>query len=570
MIIDRTVSGDRPFRRRYSYLSLIIIIFIVLGMWSSVLAHNRQKKVVADGFVTQIMSDSILRLGYLEIKTNSSTTCSRYAPMIGEDSHWADALRPSSVQCGRLNLTVGSYVHVRGEWQPNGRLAASEITTGNPPRRIGKAVLWRDWRFEDFFSGGPWRGKLKGGAFLEEPPQIEQTKTGNSFHLWINGFPVEVTKATDLRFVPKGIDQREMVRIGTNNFASQIALFSPIPKGVPLAFPGTDKLVPGVYLSYEATREAGGRLFATKLTIFPLSGAQAWKKDLHALAPQIAHPDYRVHSVGSIRYRYGKAINILPNYAIQAYVRAIGMGLVPSYQKNLASTDPAKINLRIYVVRPFENTQKNKFVQIDGRHPDVIRVGFSRLLSPFVLPTDHSLIDRVVEMPDGVVLVPSTELARLHNEAQLAFVLSAAIQSILQREAYTAETVMNHANGADFIPPKGISFLLTQQCIRQSIRQMYLAGYDIREAPFAWKVARDKAVNNPVIDSEDPDKEIPWYAAYAFSYISQYYRDVDYSELKRGEQEYQQFLQELRKADPEAFASQKSASKQAANAQTSK
>ena len=81
-----------------------------------------------------------------------------------------------------------------------------------------------------------------------------------------------------------------------------------------------------------------------------------------------------------------------------------------------------------------------------------------------------------------------------------------------------------------------------------------MAGYDIREAPFAWAVAQGMSVNNPVINSKDPDKEIPWYAAYAFNYISQYYKDVDYSKLKRGRKEYQQFLEELRKADPEAFA----------------
>jgi hypothetical protein len=77
-----------------------------------------------------------------------------------------------------------------------------------------------------------------------------------------------------------------------------------------------------------------------------------------------------------------------------------------------------------------------------------------------------------------------------------------------------------------------------------------LAGYDIREAPCAWEVAQGKPVNNPVIDSRHPNKKIPWYAAYAFNYISQYYKDVDYSKLKRGEKEYQQFLQELYKADP--------------------
>ena len=37
-------------------------------------------------------------------------------------------------------------------------------------------------------------------------------------------------------------------------------------------------------------------------------------------------------------------------------------------------------------------------------------------------------------------------------------------------------------------------------------------------------------------------------------FVCWYYKDVDYSKLKRGEAEYQQFLNELRKADPGAFA----------------
>ena len=91
---------------------------------------------------------------------------------------------------------------------------------------------------------------------------------------------------------------------------------------------------------------------------------------------------------------------------------------------------------------------------------------------------------------------------------------------------------------------------ISEETLRLGIPQMYLAGYDIREAPYAWAVAQGKPVNNPVINSKHPDKEIPWYAAYAFNYISQYSKDVDYSKLKRGRAEYQQFLHELYEADP--------------------
>ena len=54
-------------------------------------------------------------------------------------------------------------------------------------------------------------------------------------------------------------------------------------------------------------------------------------------------------------------------------------------------------------------------------------------------------------------------------------------------------------------------------------------------------------------DPKDPNTDVPWDTAYSFDYISQYYKDVDYSKLKKGDAEYAQFLDELRKADPKAF-----------------
>ena len=149
-------------------------------------------------------------------------------------------------------------------------------------------------------------------------------------------------------------------------------------------------------------------------------------------------------------------------------------------------------------------------------------------------------VTSVIAISDGTILVPDVMLDRIQNQAQVMALLSYAITSILQKQAYIACA----GDIYDCLRDE------KEQLLRIGIRQMYLAGYDIREAPFAWAVARGKPVNNPVIDSKDPDKEIPWYAAYAFNYISQYYKDVDYSKLKRGRSEYQQFLRELYKADP--------------------
>ncbi len=176
------------------------------------------------------------------------------------------------------------------------------------------------------------------------------------------------------------------------------------------------------------------------------------------------------------------------------------------------------------------------------------------------LPVDPIVANVITALPDGQIYISDAALANLSNEAELGSLLSDSITSVLQKHAYIAQNARPDAViNPDFQDFSRFRMILAmhQQSLRVGIRQMYLAGYDIREAPFAWAVAQGKPVNNPVIDSKHPDKEIPWYAAYAFNYISQYYQNVDYSKLKRGRAEYQQFLKELRKSDPAAFEEKK-------------
>ena len=138
----------------------------------------------------------------------------------------------------------------------------------------------------------------------------------------------------------------------------------------------------------------------------------------------------------------------------------------------------------------------------------------------------------------------------MHNRAQLAMLLSAAIVAVIQKQDFNNAPPYFHFGPYMFANVNYIWQI--KQEIRLGIRQMYLAGYDIREAPYAWANSPSDLDRNPTVALRGlPDQfSIFWYAAYAFNYISQYYADVDYSKLKRGEKEYQQFLQELYKADP--------------------
>ena len=538
------------------------VALIGLTMCPLLVAQESAGLVSADGFVTQ-KTGSGLQIGTLNVQLNEQTRCFKF-----DDVYATQELdlkvRQLSTPCASLALNVGTYIHLVGTRQSGGSLAAITLETSdpwrvveaNPPaRKSPSRIPW--FRVMNSLSGGPLRGKLAGGSFLEDPPaEVLQGKNGGNARLWVGGFPLEATKATAMILALGDIDRKSMVRFGTNNFGD-VTIFHRPPKHLALAFPAADRLLPGIYLAYKGTQEADGHIVASNFIIFPHATESAMR-NLNIAEPQITEPDYEARSSGSIRYRYGSAIQIVPDLNIQEYVQRVGMDLIPNYQKATGGKDTQNPNFRFYVVHPFDNDPRNGFVQMDGRIPKISSADWKGLHSPFVLPVDHARVDRIVEMPDGVILIPDTSLARLRDESQLAFALSIAVQSVVQRQEYIAVGAMGqfYRYGGYGVSPMWISCTETMLGLRLGIRQMYLAGYDIREAPFVWKYERGQQVENPVINSTQPDSDFPWYAAYAFNYISQYYRDVDYSKLKRGEKEYQQFLQELRKADPEAFAAQ--------------
>ena len=523
----------------------------------SFLLAQPPQSVSVDGFLTQIIG-GILHIGSLAVQMHGATECSTYDTTYAARTHDVK-IRKESSPCASLPLVIGTYVHVRGTPGETGILEAHTIEINDPwtvaeVQQAGWGPLRaqrKPWlRKLSSLSGGPLNGKFAGGSFLQESPEGIASKNGAAVNLWINGFPLLATKATALSMGARSISSASMVRIATDN-SGNIPVFPRLPNRTPLTFPATDSLVAGKFVAYRGKQRANGRMVADRLDIVSVASLKSSMASLGVTEPQVIEPNYEAHTPGRISYGAGNAIEIIPNRTIQEYVRGIGTDLIPRYQRVMDDTNEQKIKFRFYVVRQFRNASKNGFVQIDGKISQVSSSEWRRgIRSPFMLPTDHKLIDGIVEMPDGMILIPETFLNRLQNKAQLAFALSTAVQSVVQRLQFIAVAEMKPGLGNYGMPSTGIGYMETMLALRIGIRQMYLAGYDIREAPFAWAVAQGKPVNNPVINSKHPDKEIPWYAAYAFNYISQYYKDVDSSKLKRGRREYQQFLQELYKADP--------------------
>ncbi len=478
-----------------------------------------------EGFVTNIDSRTEFKVGTMHVLLNAQTSCKTKRPV--KPSSWLTIT--SLVQCRSIQLAIGSRVRLVGSKQDLRGFVAEQVTVY---LAYGSRTLERE-------------------TLIEETPMVRPSARGWSGKLWVDGYPMTVTPKTKLLSTH---DSQIPAHLLAGVSPSHTREYS---KSVH-EFTSSSLLKPNTWATYHVTRAADGTITAMQLWFWPNQADATGEEFLRMFTAKIETPCYSKHIPGSIQYKYGSPIQILPYQGVQNYVSQLGMTLVPQYQKELPANDPTKIDFHFYVIHPFIATPGNHLVELDGGLQGVkVFIGNHYRYNR---PKYNTIVQNVIAMPNGKVLIPDVLLARMQNEAQVAALLSYAITSIAQWQAYYARPSitsprvrqfgMNYANVYLFARTQD------EQLLRIGIRQMYLEGYDIREAPFAWAVAQGKPVSNPVINSKHPDKEIPWYAAYAFNYISRYYKDVDYSKLKRGRREYQQFLQELRKADPEAFASQ--------------
>ena len=413
-------------------------------------------------------------------------------------------------------------------------------------RLIGKARA-RDKAFVvnkltiDDFALSPYQ--MSDGIILEENPILSKGKHGLNRKIWMDGYPITITPQTQVFHEPTDTT----FSFGYSG-AHIIAKAKRHSKSLP-NLSSAAKLRANSCVVFHSVRTPNSTITATKLQFWPNWIDPKEKQYDKKFSVAIHLPDYSKGIPGTIQYQGATPIMILPDKAIQDWVTNLGKTLIPAYQKNLPDSDATKINFHFYVVHTFPANLGKYFVDTSGGFtPNYQMLYWDRSSSAFYhRPNGSEIVRTVVVDPNGEILIPDRILDELQNSAQLATILSVTITSSIQQQERHAwprffpyvTDVLSAING----------YWQTQQVLRLGIRQMYLAGYDIREAPFAWAVARDEVDHNP-IQLGRPFKTHFWYAAYAFNYISHYYSDVDYSKLKRGEREYQQFLQELYKADP--------------------
>ena len=525
----------------------------------SLIAHGES----VEGFVTTIGSPSDFNLSALHVVMDGKTHCAtetldayitwRDGPKLFTSVRLFDVvdLRESKSRktqpCTSVGLAVGRRIHVVG------------AATG--PSFLATQVTVFDVKLEPLFIPDSMDRQGAGGALLEETPQLSRTDQGWTGTMWLNGYPMAITPATELLTAPSG------TRLSYRPPGSHVkhprvveALAVPalkasrwdaeMPKGPAPPF------TPSLFQANTWTLYRGGTPQNGQL---PLESIRFWSNDvdenenkyLAEVAPLVRDPDYAGRVPGTVGFQgegQPKSVEILADQAVQKYVTALGVSLIPEYQRALPEQDKAKIHFRFYVVQGERPLQVDEMEAIEG-------------LGAW---SQKRLDAGAVAFPNGVILLPDYLLTKIGNEAQLATILSDQITTVVQKQGYIGrgawsdlglwEDLWSPSSGYD--PSLALPLLRSEQAQRIGIRQMYLAGYDIREAPVAWAAVAGKQPN-PFPKKKRGPAAVPWYTSYSFDYISRFYADVDFGKLKRGEPEYAQFLDELRRADPAAFAEAK-------------
>ena len=392
------------------------------------------------------------------------------------------------------------------------------------------------------------------GVYLTRNGQLLQALAGrNPGTYWIDGYQMTVSKETricwhdaPLKFGP--ILNRDGQSI------PKLKATSPCESAPP------GSLMQSAWLQYLGVQKYNSALWSMPEMQVVASRIDVWRSEnngnqMQAAPKQTWRTLCASASPHELRYPNEGPINVVCDAKVNSYVESVFSALL----KPAAITPDAPIAKQetpsFYVVESFEVRHNYDFEAIDG---SAFRCGIQGTPCTYQHPHAHSMVHKIVFAPDGTVLIADTALAHLKNEVEFAALLSyslAATDQQLVQRLFRAQHFMG-GRWSSSGPRNGywiwqLIRLLNEQVLRLGMRQMYMAGYDIRYAPFAWSVEQGKRIRGP---ADAPNKHMPWYATYAFNAIDQLYPNVDYSKLKRGEAEYRQFLQELRKADPEAFA----------------
>jgi hypothetical protein len=291
---------------------------------------------------------------------------------------------------------------------------------------------------------------------------------------------------------------------------------------------------PGVVMTYEGREQADGSVLTSKV-IFVRNEQEKGEKSLwKELKIREKGSDFTNGKpgelkVGSLKYK------VLPNQEVQEYVKRVGESLIPAYQRSLADDDPNKIPFRFTVI-------------------------MKKGVNAFALP-------------NGAIIIHDDVLKVIENEAQLASILGHEIAHATQEHTYRQlehnkkrrkalgiaslfaagmgyygiSNVLDLVNAAMV---NGYSRTMENQSDRIGLQYMVDAGYDPREGPRVWKLVAMKEGDMPTNffwSGHDSHSERRSFQMFT---IRNSFSGLDFSSLKKGEEEFKRIAELAYKANP--------------------
>ncbi len=480
----------------------------------------------AMGFVTRVVSPAEFSIGSVQVVVDGGAEC-------GTANHFflmyrdyrkppSDMSRPFAkryahavpVACADLKVVPGSMVYVDGARSAPGAVFHARDVVRFHPKQTAT---------------------IQGGVLQEEDSTLSHTAEGWSGKLWVDGYPLAVTPKTMLVAEPDGttMQYRYWGRIDVQ----QRRHSKPVSTAM-----RAELLKADTWVAYRAARAADGSLVATELHFWPNRISSKEAAYLKRYAAAVTPADPGTGRPGILQYARETPIRIVANDAMQQYVAELGMKLVPQYQKDLPATDPTKIHFRFYVVEPFIVAHRNFFQDVSGDVP-YYKPFHSMRDVVYNSPRPGKMAKDVLSTPDGTVLIPTSVVLSLHNEAQLAFLLSAAITTILQKQGFAAWPLITgpHPKIINGIPPEDGQYTFSEmqyyQLWRISARSLVQTGYNPVDGAQAVLVARGYSLQNPRPFPRTWTEQTE-VVDYMMNFLSQYYTAAEYVPLKTGAEEY--------------------------------
>jgi hypothetical protein len=294
-----------------------------------------------------------------------------------------------------------------------------------------------------------------------------------------DGYVLRITPATDLTF---GDKLKSLTDVGTNT-----------------------------WVHYQGKRTESGSISVSKATFLPAQNS----KLIAALAFEIDNIQVKfLHSAHKEKLRYSQSetvFRVIDDPSLQKNIERIGASLIPAYQKALPNDDPSKIHFEFYAV-------------------------------------DSQSLRWEVCTRNGMILLPKLVIDRLKSDDQIAAVLADGLAFDLQRQA-VGTTLANRAflganaaadvaaalvPGANIPVAVGSTIAARAQYVarqkqrgRIALALMNDAGYDLAQAPEAWRLLTPKNLPANPDSLKYPDESI-----YQMSVIYQQYRDEGSAALR--------------------------------------